>query len=112
MKMFGLFGKSSTSMSMKDAQAELEKDTSIILVDVRNTDEYKQGHLKGSINVPLHLLPTTMTQKVPNKNARVFVYCLSGARSSQALRWMTQNGYNNVVNIGGISSWSGPIARG
>lgn len=109
--MFGLFGKSSTSMSMKDAQVELEKDKSIILVDVRNTDEYRQGHIKGSINVPLHILPGTLQQKVPDKKARIFVYCLSGARSSQALRWMTQNGYENVVNIGGIGSWNGPIAR-
>jgi len=110
--MFGLFGKKTSSMSMKEAQAELAKDKSIILVDVRNTDEYQQGHIQGSINVPLHLVPVTLAQKAPDKSARIFVYCLSGGRSSQAVSWMTQNGYENVTNIGGINAWGGPVVRG
>lgn len=109
--MFGMFGSKTQSMSMKDAQAELEKDKRIVLVDVRGTDEYREGHIKGSINVPLHLLPATMAQKVPDKKARVFVYCLSGGRSSQAVDWMARNGYEDVTNIGGISNWRGPIER-
>ena len=44
-------------MSMKEAQAELEHDKGIVLVDVRNTDEYIQGHIKDSMNVPLNLVP-------------------------------------------------------
>jgi phage shock protein E len=110
--MFGLFEKRGSSMTMKEAQAELARDKSIVLIDVRNIDEYKQGHIKGSINVPLNLVPVSMTQKVPDKRARIFVYCLSGARSSQASNWMTQNGYENVTNIGGITSWIGPTERG
>lgn len=110
--MFGLFGKKTQSLSMREAQAELEKDKSIILVDVRNTDEFSQGHIKGSINVPLHLVPVTLNQKVTDKKARIFVYCLSGGRSSQAVSWMVQNGYENVTNIGGITSWGGPVVRG
>lgn len=97
---------------MREAQAELEKDRKIVLLDVRNTDEYRQGHIKGSINVPLHLVPVTLNEKVPDKKARIFVYCLSGGRSGQASQWMAQNGYENVTNIGGITSWSGPIERG
>lgn len=110
--MAGLFTKSTASISMKEAQAELEKDKHIVLLDVRNTDEYRQGHIKGSINVPLHLVPVTLSEKVPDKKARIFVYCLSGGRSSQARGWMVQNGYENVTNIGGITSWGGPIERG
>lgn len=96
---------------MRDAQAELAKDRSIVLVDVRNPDEYSSGHIKGSINVPLPYVPTVLPKKVTDKNARIFVYCLSGARSNQASRWMVSNGYENVVNIGGIASWGGPIER-
>lgn len=110
--MFGLSGKKTASISMKEAQTELEHDKSIVLVDVRNTDEYKQGHIKDSMNVPLNLVPVLLSEKVPDKSARIFVYCLSGARSSQASNWMIQNGYENVTNIGGISSWRGPIERG
>jgi phage shock protein E len=93
--MFGLFGKKCMTLSMKEAQVELEKDKNILLLDVRSVDEYQKGHIKGSKN-----------------RDRIFVYCLSGSRSNQACSWMTQNGYENVTNIGGISSWSGPVERG
>lgn len=110
--MFGLFGKGTSSINMKEAQAELEKDKNIVLIDVRGKDEYRNGHIKGSINVPLDRVPLSLAQKVPDQNARIFVYCLSGGRSSQARSWMVQNGYKNVTNIGGITSWGGPIVRG
>lgn len=110
--MFGLFGKKCMSLSMKEAQVELEKDKNILLLDVRSVDEYQKGHIKGSKNVPLDRIPVSLVPIAPNKNARIFVYCLSGSRSGQACSWMTQNGYENVTNIGGISSWSGPVERG
>ena len=110
--MFGLFGKKAHSMSMGEAQKELAKDQSIVLLDVRTTDEYKDRHIKGSINIPLDRLPASLSQKVPDKSARIFVHCLSGGRSSQACSWMVSNGYENVTNIGGISSWPGPVVRG
>ena len=110
--MFGLFGNRTPSMSMKEAQAELEKDKGIVLLDVRGADEYRSGHIQGSINVPLDRVPTLLAQKAPDKDKRIFVYCLSGARSNQAASWMVQNGYKNVTNIGGISSWRGPVVNG
>ncbi len=109
--MFGLFGKGASSMTMKDAQTELAKDKSIVLIDVRNTDEYSQGHIVSSINIPVHVIPAKLPEMVKDKNARIFVYCLSGARSSQAVAWMAGNGYTNVTNIGGISSWRGAVVR-
>ena len=110
--MFGLFGSKNTSMSMKEAQAELEKDKGILLLDVRGADEYSTGHIRGSINIPLDRLPSLVAQKAPDKDKRIFVYCLSGARSNQAVSWMVQNGYKNVTNIGGITSWHGPVVNG
>ncbi len=110
--MFGLFGKRCKSMTMREGQAELEKDKTITVIDVRETNEFKQGRIKGSVNVPLHLVPVTLAKKVPNKKTRLFVYCLSGARSSQACSWMMNNGYEDVTNIGAIGSWAGPIVKG
>jgi phage shock protein E len=110
--MFGISTKKTGTLSMQEAKQELAKDGSIILLDVRDTDEYREGHIQGSINIPLHILPAVLPQKLTDKNARIFVYCLSGARSAQASRWLRQNGYENVVNIGGIYSWSGPVVRG
>ncbi len=109
--MFGLFGKRARHLSMREAQAELEKDRSIVLVDVRTPEEYKEGHISNSINVPLDSLPRLAGQKIKDKNARLFVYCLSGSRSSAASSWLMGNGYENVTNIGGIMSWGGPVVR-
>ena len=48
---------------------------------------------------------------LPNKNAPIYAYCLSGARSAQACRELERQGYTNAVNMGGIGNWSGPLAR-
>lgn len=110
--MFGFFSKKSTSLTMKDVPAELEKDKSIVLLDVRTKEEHRMGHIKGSINVPLDRLPSSIDHKVNNKSARLFVYCQSGSRSSQASKWLIKNGYENVTNIGGIQNWPGVLVRG
>lgn len=110
--MFGISSRKNIGINMGEARLELEKDKSIVLVDVRTVEEYAQGHIGGSINVPLNMLPARSGEKIPDKNARIFVYCLSGSRSSQACRWMINDGYTDVTNIGGISSWNGSIVRG
>ena len=87
------------------------KDTpGAVLIDVREQDEYKQGHIPGSKNVPLSQFER-IKSVVRDRNTPVFVYCLSGGRSSQATAAMSQMGYNVVTNIGGISGYSGELAR-
>lgn len=75
-----------------------------VLLDVRSSSEYAQGHIPGSKNIPLDRIQTI---SVP-KSAPLFVYCLSGGRSEQATAWLKQNGYN-ATNIGGISSYTGKL---
>jgi phage shock protein E len=100
------------SMPMRDARIELDKNKDIILIDVRSPEEYRRGHIAGSRNIPVDRIPLELIKTVPDKKMRIFVYCLSGARSEQACAWMTGNGYQAVINIGGISSWNGPVAKG
>jgi rhodanese-related sulfurtransferase len=108
--MFG-FNSGCRRLSMQEAKQEMSR-ADIRLIDVRSPEEYRQGHIQGSVNIPLDRLPANLTRQVPDKNTPVFVYCLSGARSQSACRWMAQNGYNAVTNIGGISDWSGPVSIG
>ncbi len=110
--MFGLFGGGTKSMSMREARAEMEKDPGVFLLDVRTPEEYRGGHIRGSVNIPLERLPAQLAITVPDKGKRIFVYCLSGSRSAQAVGWMTRNGYTDVTNIGGIMSWTGEVAGG
>ncbi len=80
------------------------------LVDVRTPREYLDGHIPESHNVPLNELDEIQFL-TDNKEASVYVYCLSGARSTQAAGILKALGYNNVKNIGGISEYSGKVVR-
>lgn len=99
------------SLSMGSAAQELKKDGQIRLVDVRTEEEYREGHIPGSVNLPLNRI-TDIPRLVPDKDARVFVYCLSGGRSQVACAQLIRLGYTNVTNIGGISQWPGAVQKG
>ena len=77
-----------------------------VLLDVRTPQEYREGHIPGSVNVPLQSL-STADQIPAGKDAPLFVYCHSGARSSQAIRLLAGMGYTNTKNIGGIAAYTG-----
>ena len=81
-----------------------------ILLDVRTPDEYRQGHIPGSKNVPLQSIDQ-VTVMINNKATPIFVHCLSGARSRQAAAILQQMGYTNVKNIGGFSAYAGKVER-
>ena len=81
-----------------------------VLLDVRTPDEYRQGHIPGSKNVPLQSI-SKVAGMIDNKSTHIFVHCLSGARSRQAAAILKQMGYTNVKNIGGISAYAGKVER-
>ena len=81
-----------------------------VLLDVRTPDEYRQGHIPGSKNVPLQSI-SKVAGMIDNKSTPIFVQCLSGARSRQAAAILKQMGYTNVKNIGGISAYAGKVER-
>ena len=81
-----------------------------VLLDVRTPDEYRQGHIPESKNVPLQSIDK-VTVMINNKATPIFVHCLSGARSRQAAAVLQQMGYSNVKNIGGISAYTGKVER-
>ena len=72
------------------------------LVDVRTPGEFAQGHVQGSVNIPLNTVGAQLN-KFQNKK-HIIVFCQSGMRSSQAKSILTQNGIVNVTNGGGWQS--------
>ena len=89
---------------------EFRETPSAVLLDVRTPQEYQEGRIPGSVNVPLQSLGQEGT--VPaGKDTALFVYCHSGARSTQAVRLLARMGYANVKNIGGIAAYSGKVER-
>ena len=81
-----------------------------VLLYVRTPQEYAQGHIPGSKNIPLQTLHDAEAA-VKDKGTPLYVYCQSGARSSQAASLLKQMGYTNVTNIGGIAAWRGKVER-
>ena len=79
-----------------------------VLLDVRTPEEYREGHIPGSKNVPLQSLDK-VTGFVNNRETPVFVYCHSGARSGQAVSVLEGMGYTNGKNIGGRASYAGKV---
>ncbi len=81
-----------------------------VLLDVRTTDEYSQGHIEGSINIPLQNIHT-VKNTIDYSDKPIYVHCLSGARSAQAASVLKSMGYTNVTDIGGISNYHGRMVK-
>jgi phage shock protein E len=89
---------------------EFENTPNAILIDVRTPEEYSQGRIPGSKNIPLNQINKIQTV-AKKSNIPLFVYCLSGARSRQAVSYLKSLGYTSVTNLGGISSYTGRVIR-
>ena len=95
---------------INDGVKEYRNTPGAVLLDVRSPEEYREGHIPGSQNLPLQLLDK-LPVVVENKEKELFVYCRSGARSRQAVEILKSMGYVNVHNIGGIAAYRGKVER-
>ena len=74
------------------------------VVDVREIDEYTDGHIPGAIHVPLQTVPDNLESFRSDQD--VFVVCQVGGRSGKACQYLIDKGVTNVVNVaGGTSGW-------
>lgn len=73
-------------------------DEGAYLVDVRSPGEFAEGHVKGSVNIPLDRIQNELAKFKNKKN--IIVFCRSGNRSSQAKSILEANGVKNVTNGG------------
>ena len=89
---------------------EFSTTAGAVLLDVRTSSEYAEGHIPGSKNLPLQSIDK-VERMIENKATPIFVHCLSGARSRQAAAVLQQMGYTNVKNIGGIASYTGKVEK-
>ncbi len=74
-----------------------------IILDVRTEEEYNEGHIDGSLHIPIDNI-LSVTTEIKNKDIQIFVYCKSGVRSKKAANELINLGYTNVYDIGGIDN--------
>lgn len=85
-----------------------ERANEILLLDVRNDNEVAFCKIEGSKHIPLNELPARFNEL--DKNAEMYVYCRSGARSRNAVEYLKQNGFTSLRNVrGGILEWSDKV---
>ena len=95
---------------MNAGVAEYKTNDGAVLLDVRTEEEYRGGHIEGSVNIPLDRI-SSVENIVKDKSTPLYVHCLSGGRSGQAVSYLRQIGYTNVKNIGGISGYRGKVVK-
>jgi rhodanese-related sulfurtransferase len=93
-------------ISAQDLKKIIDTNPEIILLDVRTTGEYVRGKIAKSINLPVDEVANEIEKIIPDKNAFVYVYCLSGSRSVYGVEEMIMLGYKNVFNLtNGLLAW-------
>lgn len=110
-KMFcggGAKGKFQQS-TMQDLAQRLGTETDYILLDVRTTEEFEEGHIPGAICIPNEEIARLAATRLPNKDQLIFMYCHSGMRSMMAANYLASQGYTNIVECGGIMDWQGKL---
>ena len=93
MSFFGLFGNDKGS----EAIQQYLKDGAVV-IDVRSADEYEDGHVNGSKNIALNVIPGKV-KEIKAMNKKVIAVCRSGARSGQATDFLKQQGID-IINGG------------
>ena len=85
---------------------EMMDSQEVIILDVREQDEYDSGHIPGAVLLPVGSIDeTTAAEVIPDKDSTVLVYCRSGNRSKTASSALAELGYTNIYEFGGISTW-------
>lgn len=92
-------------ISPQEAKEMLQNDDQVVLVDVRTKSEYSERHIPGSILIPVGELKKEASVKIKEKDKPIVVYCRTGVRSAKAAGILTDEGYTEVYNLGGISDW-------
>ena len=104
--------KTYRQVSPEEAAAMMEEETDYIILDVRTQEEYEASHIPGAICIPNETIGTDDIPELPDKDQLILVYCRSGNRSKQASEKLAKQGYTNIVEFGGINSWTGETVSG
>lgn len=96
-------------VDIQGAQAIINDNSNIIIIDVREPAEFDQGHLPNAINIPRGVLEFKLDHPSLKDNhaAHFLIYCKVGGRGALATHTLQRLGYTNIVNMdGGFQAWS------
>ena len=98
--------RSIREISLEELRGRLESKPAFTLLDVREGEEFRAGHIPGAINIPRGFLEIKIESEIPDRDAPVVVYCAGGTRSALAARTLHDLGYTHVESANpGFSQW-------
>ena len=93
-------------ISASEAVALLQGLPETVLIDVREDDEYAEGHIPNAIHSPLGFIESNIENITMDKNKTLLLYCRGGFRSAKAAAALAAMGYTHVISMdGGLSAW-------
>ncbi len=93
-------------VSPEEVHEALRSGEGVVVVDVREPDEWEQGHIPGARHIPRGVLEYRAASDLPDREARIVVHCAAGGRGALAARTLQEMGYTNVANMeGGLGAW-------
>ena len=103
-KLFAASRQESAAIDVDEAKRRLDA-AEVLLVDVREPDEWQAGHVAGATHIPLGTV-ASRAAALP-KDREILVICRTGNRSAMAQERLTQAGFANVTNVaGGMTAWA------
>src|ERR671922_187758 len=91
----------------EDLQRRLKSGTPPVVIDVRDPDEYRDGHIEAATNISRGFLEFRIGGTVSDPSTPVVLYCQTGLRSVLAAKALKELGYQNVINLqGGYAKWA------
>ena len=96
-------------VTTEEAVNIMQTEENYVILDVRTAQEFASGNIPGAALLPNETIGTEDIPLLPDKDQLILVYCRSGNRSKQAAEKLAQLGYTNIVEFGGINSWTGEI---
>ena len=95
-----------TEISVHKLAEKLKSGVPFYLIDVRESEENKQGAIPKSIHLSKGIIESDIEQKIPDYNADIVVYCRSGKRSALVADNLQKMGYHHVSSLkGGFQAW-------
>ena len=95
------------AVSSKQVSTMLQKDNKFVVLDVRTVDEFKDGHIKGAINIDIRQPDAFSKIDKLNRNAKYIVYCRTNNRSGIAVEHMMQSGFKTIYQMmDGFPGWA------
>lgn len=89
-----------------ELQEKLTQEKELIILDVREKEDYEKGHIKGAIRLEQNQVTYEIEDIAPELDTPICVYCYSGNRSTRVAMLLEYLGYTEVYNLGGIDNWS------